>query len=290
LLLLYPCDTGVFEMILFRAGFHPNLSNALSKTKVTSLRKRLFNINKVRPFSAADLKNIAFPQDEGSVRKLSLQTLKVDFSETGVLTLKLNRPDRGNAFNIQMWQEFRRAFEAIDGDKQVRVAVLCGSSTTFSTGMDLMVFNDIQREISAEKCQGRAAEALGRVIQFLQDSVSAPEQCKVPVIAAVSGHCIGGAIDVITACDIRYCTDDATFSIKETDLAIVADIGTLQRLPKLIGDQTCRELAYTGRLFNGKEAERLGLVLRSFPTEQEMQEHVKLTAELIAEKSPLTIR
>ena len=128
------------------------------------------------------------------------------------------------------------------------------------------------------------------MIQFLQDAVSAPEKCKVPVIAAISGYCIGGAIDLVTACDLRYCADDATFCVKETDLAIVADLGTLQRLPKLIGDQRTRELVYTSRLFNGKEAKALGLVLDSFPTREELEAHVQKVAQTIAEKSPLTVR
>jgi enoyl-CoA hydratase len=111
-----------------------------------------------------------------------------------------------------------------------------------------------------------------------------------PVIASITGNCIGGAVDVITACDLRYCTDDATFCIKETDLAMVADIGTLQRLPKLIGDQRSRELAYTSRVFSGKEAEKIGLVARSFRTEEELRAHVEAVAQSISEKSPLTIR
>jgi enoyl-CoA hydratase len=101
---------------------------------------------------------------------------------------------------------------------------------------------------------------------------------------------MGGAVDLITACDLRYCTDDTKFSIKETDLAIVADIGTLQRLPKLIGDQQTRELAYTGRTVEGKEAKELGLVLKAFPEKAQLDAHVAQVAALIAEKSPLTIR
>jgi enoyl-CoA hydratase len=241
-------------------------------------------------FSSISVKDVAFPRNKVQDENLALETIKLDVSATGVATLTLNRPGKGNAFNMQMWDEFRRSCEAIDTDSRVRAAILTGSSASFSTGMDLTVFNDIQQSVSSESCQGRAAESLGRVIQYLQDCVSAPELCKVPVIAAISGHCIGGAVDVVTACDLRYCTDDAAFCIKETDLAIVADIGTLQRLPKLIGDQACRELAYTGRVFKGKEAEKLGIVLKSFATEEEMRNHVAKTAETIAAKSPLTIR
>ena len=141
-----------------------------------------------------------------------------------------------------------------------------------------------------DPCPGRVRESLVHVIKWLQGAISGPEKCVVPVIAAISGQCIGGAVDLITACDMRYCTDDAVFCIKETDLAMVADIGTLQRLPGLIGDMQCRELTYTGREFSGKEAEKLGLVLKSFSSHADMHAHIADTAAAIAAKSPLTIR
>lgn len=178
----------------------------------------------------------------------------------------------------------------MEGDNKVKAVILTGNSTSFSTGMDLSVFSEMQSIAKNEACDGRKREALNNFIQFLQDAVNAPEKSSVPVIAAISGQCIGGAVDLVCACDLRYCTDDAQFCIKETDLAMVADIGTLQRLPGIIGDQATRELAYTGRTINGKEAERLGLVLKSFSTEEMMREHVNITAAAIAEKSPITIR
>lgn len=128
------------------------------------------------------------------------------------------------------------------------------------------------------------------MLQFLQDCVSAPERCKVPVIAAVHGHCIGGAVDLISACDLRLCSKDASFCIKETDLGMVADIGTLQRLPKLIADQRVRELTYTGRVFSGEEATSYGLTLQALDSKQDLDIHVAQLAKTIAEKSPLTIR
>ena len=154
--------------------------------------------------------------------------------------------------------------------------------------------HDLIRELmqiaDSESCEGRQREGLSRIIQFFQDAVSAPEKCKVPVIAAITGNCIGGAIDLVTACDLRYSTDDALFSVKETDLGIVADLGTLQRLPKLIGEQRTRELVYTSRAFNGKEAKAMGLVLDSFPTKDELDAHVLAIAKSISEKSPLAVR
>ena len=238
------------------------------------------------------VEKVAYPRRQKNIETLMFETIGITKSakNSGVLNVILNRPSRGNAFNMQMWHEFKEAFMTIEGDNSVRVVVLAGNSASFSTGMDLSVFSEMQGMAMSEPCEGRRREALVNFIQFLQDAISSPEICSVPVIAAISGHCIGGAVDLITACDIRYCTDSSSFCIKETDLAMVADIGTLQRLPKIIGDQATRELAYTGRTIGGKEAERLGLVLRSFSTEDLMTEHVEKTAAKIADKSPLTIR
>lgn len=238
------------------------------------------------------IEKVAYPRRQRKVETLMLGTISGETSRgnSAVYNLTLNRPTRGNAFNMQMWHELREAFQCIEGDNSIHVVVLTGNSTSFSTGMDLSVFSDMQKMAMSEPCEGRRREALSNFIQFLQDAISSPEICSVPVIAAISGHCIGGAVDLITACDIRYCTDSSSFCVKETDLAMVADIGTLQRLPKIIGDQRTRELAYTGRTICGKEAESLGLVLESFSSEHLMRECVERTAVKIAEKSPLTIR
>jgi enoyl-CoA hydratase len=238
------------------------------------------------------IENVAYPRKQKNVASLNCKTISTleVAGNSGVYTVSLNRPSRGNAFNMQMWYELQETFQAADGDHSVRAIVLTGNSVSFSTGMDLSVFSEMQKLAKAEPCEGRKREALSNFIQFLQDAISAPEVCAVPVIAAISGHCIGGAVDLITACDMRYCTDNSTFCVKETDLAMVADIGTLQRLPKLIGDQQTRELTYTGRTISGIEAQSLGLVLKSFATEELMRQHVDTVARAIAEKSPLTIR
>ncbi|CAM6000117.1 unnamed protein product [Sphagnum balticum] len=239
------------------------------------------------------LKDLVLSRQVGESKaiNLNLKTIQTKFHDSdGILEIQLNRPKRGNAFNFQMWTDFHTIFDAIQVDQSCKVVILKGNSSSFSTGMDLEVFAEMQSLLASISCEGRRREAMAKTIQFLQDAISKPENCVVPVIAAVSGHCIGGAIDLITACDLRYCTKASTFSIKETDLAMVADIGTLQRLPGLIGQQRCRELAYTGRVFDGEEAERIGLVLKCFDTEVAMNKHVMATAKMITEKSPLTIR
>lgn len=239
------------------------------------------------------LKKYSYPRQSNTLVSncKDIKHFTITLNEHGVATISLHRPNKGNAFNMRMWEELLDIFHHIKGDSSVKCCILRGSSTHFSTGMDLDVFAEMNKVMSTEKCEGRKREAIYNLIQFLQDAISAPEAvCPVPVIAAISGYCIGGAVDLITACDMRYCTNDSSFSIKETDLAMVADIGTLQRLPKLISDSRARELAYTSRTFTGEEAEEYGLVLKSFNNEEEMISHVTEVANQIAMKSPITIR
>ena len=237
------------------------------------------------------LEDVAYPQRiRDSIKQFQSNCISADISSDGIVNVSLNRQNKGNSFNVEMWIDFKRVFDAINRDENTKVVILTGGSKIFSTGMDLGVFAAMQKLAAAETCEGRKREALSNIIQFLQDSISSTEQCKVPVISAISGHCTGGAVDLITACDLRYCTEDAIFCIKETDLAMVADIGTLQRLPNLIGDMQTRELAFTGRNLHGREAERLGLVLKCFSTHEEMMTEVASVAQKISKKSPLSIR
>jgi len=237
------------------------------------------------------LESIAFPRKSNKVSALKLETITTSISSTGVVTAQMNRPKRGNAFNMQMWFDLNSLFSAIRCDSAARVIVLTGNESSFSTGMDLSVFAEMQKAALSEPCEGRKREALSEFIDYLQKSISLAEDCQVPVIAAISGFCIGGAVDLITSCDLRYCTKSSVFSVKEVDLAIVADIGTLQRLPRLVGEQRARELCLTARQFDSKEAFDMGLVLAPpFETEAEMLNAVTKKANEIASKSPLTVR
>lgn len=235
-------------------------------------------------------KDVVFQRKANPVAP-NFQTVLTSVKDNGVGYITLNRPNRGNAFNFQQWEEFRQTFNYFNSNSKARVIVLGGSGASFSTGMDLSVFMEMQSMLADVTCEARKRESgMYNIIQYLQDIISAPEVCPVPVISAVHGNCIGGAVDLICATDLRYCTKDTIFCIKETDLAMVADIGTLQRLPKLIGPQRAYELTYTARNFTGAEAEAMGLVVKAFDTKEEMMKHVNETAELIAKKSPLTIR
>ncbi|ETK87857.1 hypothetical protein F441_07908 [Phytophthora nicotianae CJ01A1] len=213
-----------------------------------------------------------------------------DDASSGVLHLKLNRPKVVNAMNMQMWVELAEAFELVEQDPSVKAVVVSGEGRGFTSGMDLDVFAQMQKVTMDESCEGRKRERLMRVIDKFQKVISAPENCRVPVIAAVHGPCIGAGVDFITACDLCYSDVSAIFSVKEVDLAIIADVGTLQRLPKLVGERQAKELAFTGRNFGGLEAEKLGLVLKALPDQETLMSHVGDVAKAIAKKSPLTIR
>lgn len=218
----------------------------------------------------------------------TFETLKLELAD-GVAAVELNRPDKANAMNLKMWLEIREAFAWIDAAPEVRVAILRGSGRMFTAGIDLALLGSIRGEI-ADPCEGRMREKLRRMILDLQDSLTAIERCRKPVLAAVHGLCLGGGIDLICACDMRYCSSDASFSIKEIDVGMTADVGTLQRLPKLIGEGVVRELAYTGRSVSGAEAKEIGLVNHCYGSSGELFANAAKIATAIARKSPLSVR
>jgi enoyl-CoA hydratase/carnithine racemase len=206
-----------------------------------------------------------------------------------VATIALHRPDKGNALDMPMWHELRSAMTWLDETPEARVGVLCGSGNHFTTGIDLALLGAVRDRI-ADSCDGRAREKLRRLILELQDTVTAIERCRKPVIAAIHGACIGAGVDIVTACDLRYCSSDAVFSVREIDVGMTADVGTLQRLPRLVGEGLARELAYTGRPVDGREAQAARLVNRCFDTKSELMAGVREIAAAIAAKSPLAIR
>ncbi|MBI5920095.1 MAG: crotonase/enoyl-CoA hydratase family protein [Betaproteobacteria bacterium] len=206
-----------------------------------------------------------------------------------IVCVELNRPDRANAINLPMWLEIREAFTWVDQTASVRVAVLRGAGKHFCSGIDLDMLSGISAEIS-DKCAGRQNEKLRRLILDLQDTLTSIERCRKPVLAAIHGACIGGGMDLICPCDMRYCSSDANFSVKEVDLGLTADVGTLQRLPRLIGEGMTRELAYTARNFNGSEAREMGLVNHCYTNPDRLHDEVMALARSIATKSPLAVR
>jgi enoyl-CoA hydratase len=219
---------------------------------------------------------------------MAYETLSVDLQDH-IATVRLNRPDKGNAMNATMWQEIRQAFAWVDRTPEARVAILQGEGKHFCTGIDLQMMLGLVQQIQSD-CEGRTREQLRSVILDMQDTLTSLERCRKPVLAAIHGACIGGGVDLICCADMRYATADAVLCIKEIDIGMTADVGTLQRLPKLIGEGMVRELAYTGRNMSGTEAAALQLVNRVFDTPDALFQGVRALAATIAAKSPLAVR
>ena len=202
--------------------------------------------------------------------------------------VQINRPEKINAMNAEFWSEIRDIFAWIEDTAEVRVVVLSGAGKHFSSGIDLMLLAQVGAQLGKEV--GRNARTLKRKIEELQSSFTAVDNCSKPVLAAIQGYCLGGAIDLISSCDMRYCTADAQFAIKEVDVGMAADVGTLQRLPHIIGDGMMRELAYTGRTIEGEEAQRIGLVNRTYSDQEALMGGVFEIARTIAQKSPIAVQ
>jgi len=215
-----------------------------------------------------------------------LETLALAF-DGHVATVQLNRPDKANSMNAAMWAELQTCFEWLDSEPSVRVVILAGSGNHFCAGLDLAMFGGLHGE---SKDPARRAEQLRRTILRLQDNLSALEKCRKPVLAAIHKTCIGGGVDLVCCADMRYATEDAYFSIREIDIGMTADVGTLQRLPKLIPDGMVRELAYTGRNMDAEEARELGFVNRVYEDRDTLMREVMAIAQSIARKSPLAVR
>ncbi|MBT8234380.1 MAG: crotonase/enoyl-CoA hydratase family protein [Saprospiraceae bacterium] len=200
-----------------------------------------------------------------------------------------NRPDKANSLHVPAWEELKEVFDDLSNNDKARAIILRGEGKHFCAGMDLQALMSVPAG-SDSNCEARKRLHIRKFIIKIQEIITSIEDCRKPVIAAVHKACVGGGLNIITACDMRYCTDDAFFSIKETDLGLVADIGVLQRMPDMINPGIMTELAFTGRQFNGPEAKEIGLVTESFDTQESMLNHVRDLAKTISEKSPLVMQ
>ena len=216
----------------------------------------------------------------------SFETLELTLDEN-VATVCLNRPDKANSMNGPMWKELQQCFEWLDREPAVRAVVLAGNGKHFCAGLDLAMFGEL---FSDSEDPARRAEAFRLLVLGLQDNLTAIERCRKPVLAAIHSTCIGGGVDMTCCADMRYATEDAFFSIREIDIGMAADVGTLQRLPKIIPDGVVRELAYTGRNMDAEEAREVGYVNRVFEDRESMLREVTHIAQTIARKSPLAMR
>eukprot|EP01137_Pigoraptor_chileana_P021727 Opistho-2@85783 len=218
------------------------------------------------------------------------KTLLVTRPSAHILRVELNRPKKSNAMNRDFWREIRECFAAISDDSDCRAVVLTGAGKNFTAGLDLV---DAGQDIFGIETSdaARRAFALRKVIVAYQESFSAIERCPKPVIAAIHGACVGGGIDMVSACCVRLASSDAWFQIKEVDIGLAADVGTLQRLPKIVGnDSLVRELSYTARKFDAAEAKQMGFISRiSGDTQESVVQDALAMAGEIAKRSPVAI-
>jgi enoyl-CoA hydratase len=218
---------------------------------------------------------------------MSYQTFDLMVNDK-IAHLQLNRPEAYNSMSREFWREFPDAIRALDTTAEARVLVISSSGKHFCAGMDLEVFTQPDPDMFQGEA-GRRAEAMRRLVQQLQACFSVLEEVRMPVITAIQGGCIGGALDLVCASDMRYCTKDAFFTVKETEIGMTADLGTLQRLPQLVAPGLARELAYTGRKMLAAEAVTSGFVNEVFDDQDQMLSGVMKIAELISQRSPLAV-
>ncbi len=216
----------------------------------------------------------------------SLQSLRIERSGP-IAEVVLIGPGKGNALGPDFWREAPQVFADLGRDPETRVIILRGEGSHFSYGLDLAamapVLGPVLQAGAAERTQ------LLAMIGDLQRSVQAIAGCPKPVIAAVSGWCIGGGLDLIAACDVRLCSQTARFSLREVKVAMVADLGSLQRLPRLIGEGHTRELALTGKNIDAARAVRIGLVNESFESDAAVLTAARAMAQEIVENPPLVV-
>jgi len=194
----------------------------------------------------------------------------------------INRPDKKNALDADIWFGLPDIIDELDNDDEVHCIVIAGKGDSFSAGIDITMFmSDFQINEDMSSTPGDRKKLL-KQIKKMQDSFTALSKTTVPVIALAHGHCIGGATALISACDIRISTKDAKFSIGETKLGLVADVGILQRMPKIVSKGDVRELAFTGRIFDGDYAEKIRFVSKTYENFDELLNAGVLLAEEIA--------
>jgi len=202
-----------------------------------------------------------------------------------IARITLNRSKKRNALNWHFWTEFPKTIRALSDSGQTRVLLIDATGPVFCAGIDLAMFSDMGSSVKT----AHDREAFRHILAQMQSGFDALEAARFVVIAAIQGPCLGGGVDLISACDLRYGTTNAEFRIEEINVGMMADLGTLQRLPKLISPALVAELAYTGASMDAKQAVVCGLLNAQFAEARQLASHVNAIAETIAEKPPLAI-
>lgn len=217
---------------------------------------------------------------------MAYRCFDVDITE-GIAHVRLSRPDELNTMIREFWSELPEIVTGISDEGSARVVVISSTGRHFSAGMDLSVFTGGDLHPDAEL--GRRQARMRSSAKALQWSFTALEKARVPVLAAIQGGCIGGAVDLVTACDLRYASADAFFTVMEINIGMTADVGTLQRLGTIVPEGVARELAFTGRRMSAQRAYEVGLVQEVYAGHEALLAGVLDTAREIAGKSPLAV-
>ena len=203
--------------------------------------------------------------------------------------IRFNRPEKRNSMNEDFWTMFPKEVEELDDSGEIRALIVSSTGPHFSAGIDLSMFKDDIVESETDNEIGRSRGYFLQQLKFLQNAVSCLEAARFPVVTAVQGGCIGGGIDLITAADIRICTTDAFFLIEEINVGLAADIGTIQRLPKIIPAGIAREWTMLGEKVSADRAKEVGLVSSLHDSHEEMMKNAFEIAEKLASKTPLAM-
>jgi enoyl-CoA hydratase len=209
--------------------------------------------------------------------------------QDGVAMVTMVGPGKGNAMGPDFWEEMPKVFAGLDADEATRAVLVRGQGNAFSYGLDLPGMMGTLGPLLSAPGAAERTQLLDLILR-MQEAFNAVARCRKPVVAAIHGWCIGGAVDLISACDVRLCSADAKFSVREVKLAIVADMGSLQRLPRIIGQGATRELAFTGKDFDAARAQRVGLVNDVFETPDALFVAARTMAREIASNPPLTVQ